>query len=88
MAAALSKEVPLRPDHDMVEKVVNTMSLLAPSCQDTFYPLLPLLKSLKDTYSDLAFKEKHQGEDGYEYFQSMATHIHSLLTKILVKSEL
>ncbi|KAL7644358.1 UNVERIFIED_CONTAM: hypothetical protein RMT77_005185 [Armadillidium vulgare] len=88
LAAALSKEVPLRPDHDMVEKVVNTMSLLAPSCQDTFSPLLPLLRSLKDTYSDLAFKEKHQGEDGYEYFQSMATHIHSLLAKILVKSEL
>lgn len=86
--AALGRDVPLRPDHDVVHKVVSTMTLMVSSCQQNFFVALPLLRSLKETYLELAHKERYQGQDGFELFQDLANQIQSLLYQISTKGEL
>lgn len=90
MGAALRNEMPLRPDHDTVDKVVSAMGSMVEVCRYQFYEALPLLRHLANTYDDLAYKEQFQDKDdgGHALFRSLAEMIQSLVRNIRVKHEL
>ncbi|KAK7074106.1 nucleotide exchange factor sil1 [Halocaridina rubra] len=90
MGAALRNELPLRPDHDTVDKVVSAMGSMVEVCRQQFYEALPLLRHLANTYDDLAYKEQFQdsSDGGHALFRDLAETIQSLVKNISVKKEL
>ncbi|XP_068203995.1 nucleotide exchange factor SIL1 [Palaemon carinicauda] len=89
MGAALRNEMPLRPDHDTVDKVVSAMDSMVEVCRYHFNEALPLLRHLANTYDDLAYKEQFQDDDGgYGLFKGLAEMIQKLIKNINVKAEL
>lgn len=90
MGAALKNEMPLRPDHDTVDKVVSAMSSMVGVCRSQFFDTLPLLRNLARTYDDLAYKEQFQDNDdgGHALFKGLADTIQRLVRNIGLKSEL
>lgn len=92
MSAALRSERPLRPDHDTVDKVIAAMGSMVKVCRYQFHEALPLLRSLANTYDDLAYKEQFQDDDdddgGYALFKSLADMISRLVQDIRGKNEL
>lgn len=90
MSAALRSEMPLRPDHDTVDKVIAAMGSMVKVCRYQFHETLPLLRSLANTYEDLAYKEQFQNDDdgGYALFKSLAEMISRLVQDIREKNEL
>lgn len=90
MGAALRNELPLRPDHDTVDKVIAAMGSMVNVCRYQFYEALPLLRHLAHTYDDLAYKEQFQDNDdgGHALFRSLADMIQRLVKNIGQRSEL
>lgn len=90
MGAALRNEMPLRPDHDTVDKVIAAMGSMVNVCRYQFYDALPLLRHLAHTYDDLAYKEQFQDNDdgGQALFRSLADMIQRLVKNIGQRSEL
>ncbi|XP_064107773.1 nucleotide exchange factor SIL1-like isoform X2 [Macrobrachium nipponense] len=89
MGAALRNELPLRPDHDTVDKVVSAMDSMVEVCRYHFNEALPLLRHLANTYDDLAYKEQFQDDEGgYGLFRGLAEMIQKLIKNINVKEEL
>ncbi|XP_042223048.1 nucleotide exchange factor SIL1-like isoform X2 [Homarus americanus] len=89
MGAALRNEMPLRPDHDTVDKVVSAMGRMVNVCRYQFYDALPLLRHLAHTYNDLAYKEQFQDDnDEGHVFKSIADMIQRLLKNIGQRNEL
>ncbi|KAK4290176.1 hypothetical protein Pmani_036906 [Petrolisthes manimaculis] len=91
MGAALKNQMPLRPDHDTVDKVVSAMGSMVRFCRYQFYDTLPLLRHLAHTYDDLAYKEQFQNTDddeGHGLFRGMAETIQRLVKDIGQKNEL
>ncbi|XP_050734277.1 nucleotide exchange factor SIL1-like isoform X2 [Eriocheir sinensis] len=90
MGAALKNEMPLRPDHDTVDKVVSAMSSMVEVCRYQFFDTLPLLRHLAHTYDDLAYKEQFQDNDdgGHALFKGLAETIQRLVRKIGLRNEL
>lgn len=90
MGAALRNEMPLRPDHDTVDKVVAAMGSMVRVCRYQFHEALPLLRHLAHTYDDLAYKEQFQDSDdgGHALFKSLADMIQSLVKNISQRNEL
>ncbi|XP_076066522.1 sil1 nucleotide exchange factor isoform X2 [Oratosquilla oratoria] len=91
LGAAIKKEFPLRPDHDMVEKVVEAMVTLRGVCGSSFHEAVPLLQKLAYMYDDLAYKEKVQMDDDDDdgVFQGISSKTSDLLkTLVTHKTEL
>ncbi|KAG0720560.1 Nucleotide exchange factor SIL1 [Chionoecetes opilio] len=89
MGAALRNKMPLRPDHDTVDKVVSAMSSMVGVCRYQFINTLPILRHLARTYDDLAYKERFQDDDGgHALFKGLSDTIQRLVRDIGLKNEL
>lgn len=68
------------------------MGSMVKVCRYQFHEALPLLRSLANTYDDLAYKEQFQDDDdddgGYALFKSLADMISRLVQDIRGKNEL
>ena len=73
-------------DHDSIEKIVNSMTILSSTCDNDFVDALSALKFLNKTYANLAREEVEQ-EDG-SFFQDLAKNINNILSNLLRKHEL
>ena len=89
LAAAISKNIPLRPNHDMVENLLKTMALMAFQCQDEFQPYYSIFDSLESIYQDLAYKESQQSyEDNLFLFNDIVQLIKMVKDELQSKEEL
>ncbi|XP_067006711.1 nucleotide exchange factor SIL1 [Anabrus simplex] len=82
LSSAVARDVPVRPEHDIVEKVIGTMVAVADLCSEEFKnddKFMSILVDLRDWYKQLATREdldrqsripEDTTDDQYYYYYS------------------
>ncbi|XP_069698478.1 nucleotide exchange factor SIL1 [Periplaneta americana] len=88
LSSAVTKDLPVRPEHDVVEKVVAAMLALVDDCSERFQDAREVLIGLKSWYQELAAREEldkksHNSTDGhYYYYTGLAQQVSTLASRL------
>ncbi|PSN54805.1 Nucleotide exchange factor SIL1 [Blattella germanica] len=93
LSSAITQERPVRPEHDVVEKVVTAMLALVDDCKHRFQDARLVLLDLEKWYQELASREeidrksRNTSEEHYYYYTGLAKQVASLSSRLNSKKD-
>lgn len=94
LSSAVNPDIPIRPEHDVIEKVLNAMLTFSDVCMQQFQSAKQLLKQLEIQYKELAIQEQFEKDTGNEtdntgsyYYTSMSEIVVKLLNKLKTQKD-
>lgn len=80
-------ELPILPEHDILDKVISAMLVLSPQCRSQFHSISHIVKDLINSYQELVIHEEISADDS-TFYSELLHLLKKLFKSISLKDEL